>query len=258
MRHGGRCPDAPRRQRGRRSECPDGRGESCVQADLVMVRPKGREGEDAEGQPEREIPPCSGEPADEIATQVRGPCPGRDGRALRERAVRRRRGRRDEGRRPLGVRGGERAHPTIMRATIGSRTCPRADPIESANSIAGHTRTTAGHPPACHWRRAALANPPVPPGPDTFPRLLQHAWCGRSIRPRVKRTWGSGRPGRGGRSPTRCARSRAASQRKDFGAGCTAIIGDNRPRLYWSMLARKRSGVRSRCIRTRRQSSCSC
>ena len=72
--------------------------------------------------------------------------------------------------------------------------------------------------------------------------------CGPIIRRCARRTSASGRPGPGARSPTKCARSPAASPRWASGAAMhLAIIGDNRPRLYWSMarraVPRRRAGA---------------
>ena len=80
---------------------------------------------------------------------------------------------------------------------------------------------------------------------DTFPRLLLHH---AKVRADAS---GDAREGSrhladldlGGRSPTRCARSPAAWPRRASGAAMhLAIIGDNRPRLYWSMCAAQALG----------------
>ena len=54
----------------------------------------------------------------------------------------------------------------------------------------------------------------------------------------------SGRPGPGGRCSTRCARSRSASPSSALKRGDKiAIIGANRPRLYWAMCAAQALGA---------------
>ena len=95
-----------------------------------------------------------------------------------------------------------------------------------------------------------LATMPEAPADDTFPKLvLQHATAPRrSAGDAREGPSASGRPGPGPTSPAKCAPSPAASRRSACERGDkVAIIGDNRPRLYWSMLAaavpRRRAGA---------------
>ena len=89
--------------------------------------------------------------------------------------------------------------------------------------------------------------------PDTFPKLLlEHAWPDRTTRKPRKRLrnlaeldlGASRRRGRGA--------ARGLSAMGFIRGDKLAIIGDNRPRLYWAIAATQAlGGCRSRSIRTR-------
>src|SRR4029453_12916238 len=89
-----------------------------------------------------------------------------------------------------------------------------------------------------------LANPPAPSGPDTFPRLLQHHAAERPGHPATRekdlgiwQTWSW----REVADEVRALACGLAAQGFQRGMHL-AIIGDNRPRLYWSMLAAQALG----------------
>ena len=107
-------------------------------------------------------------------------------------------------------------------------------------------QTTGSVPDACGERWVRIGGVSMEEGQDTFPRLLLHHAKVRPTRPpRARRTSASGRRGPGARSPTRCARSPAGWPRRASSAAMhLAIIGDNRPRLYWSMVAAQCAGRR--------------
>ena len=247
MRHGGRCRMRRAAKEAGDQVPPDGRGESCVQADLVMVRPK---------RPRRRG--CRGTARARDSTLQRrarrrdrrrrfdGPYPGRDGRALCERAVGRRRGRRDERRRPLGIRRRERAHPTIMRARVGApyRAPGRSDRIRGLDRGA-HASTGYRHPAGLHLEEISLGQSacPVRAGYVSAAPAAPRQGARRRIRPRARRTSASGRPGRGAQVADEVRALACGLAAQGFKRGMhLAIIGDNRPRLYWSMLAAQALG----------------
>ena len=76
--------------------------------------------------------------------------------------------------------------------------------------------------------------------PDTFPRLLlHHAPCARGTRRSAKKTSASGRAGTGSQVSRGSARARLrpCAELGFRARRHLAIIGDNRPRLYWAMTA---------------------
>ena len=81
------------------------------------------------------------------------------------------------------------------------------------------------------------------PGTPFPAACVDTARRGPAVPPSAKNTWASGRPGAGSRSTPKCARSPAAWLRSGFKRGMNlAIVGDNRPRLYWAMLAAQSLG----------------
>ncbi len=80
---------------------------------------------------------------------------------------------------------------------------------------------------------------------DTFPKLLiRNAGCSPVGRLTGRRTLASGRPGPGARCSMRCALSRSGWPTLGLKRGDKlAIIGANRPRLYWSMCAAQALGA---------------
>ena len=95
---------------------------------------------------------------------------------------------------------------------------------------------------------------------DTFPRLMLHQ---ASVRPRhpatrekdlgIWQTWTWAQVAAEVRALA-CGLAALGFRRGDH----LAIIGDNRPRLYWSMIAAQAwAACRCRCTRTRRRTSSS-
>ena len=83
-------------------------------------------------------------------------------------------------------------------------------------------------------------------GQDTFPRLLAAPRAQlrpERIRRRARKTSASGRPGRGRRLRAEVRALACGLAAQGFKRGMhLAIIGDNRPRLYWSMVAAQALG----------------
>ena len=85
---------------------------------------------------------------------------------------------------------------------------------------------------------------PAAPASDTFPRLLlHHAEVRPAIRRSARRTSESGRRGPGSRWSDEVRALACGLAAQGFKRGMRlAIIGDNRPRLYWSMAAAQALG----------------
>ena len=79
---------------------------------------------------------------------------------------------------------------------------------------------------------------------STFPRLLlEHARCAAIVRRPARRTSASGRPGPGAQVADEVRALACGLAAQGFRRGMhLAIIGDNRPRLYWSMIAAQALG----------------